>query len=705
MSRSSSVFTRKPLVLALSGIAFLAAHGLSLQAFAQSESADSEREMPAIYVIGKDQGAALRQPGAVSLVGLEELQLRQPRSTEEMLRNVPGVTVKPEEESAIVANIGMRGLSSADYKTLILEDGVPVAPGLFVGNGRYYNPRVQHMEGIEVLKGAASLRYGPSTIGGVINYISRQPADGVQLSVRGGSFNTREASVEAGATSRSGDAVFGVLATREESDGFMDKGFEMSDITFKTGVQLADNQSVSLKVSDYKSDANISYYGVFLNEYRNESRDNPAPDDWFLSGRRAVDINYEWRVSDSLRLNTLLYTSETWRDYWRFGVNNAASAAAGSWVQTDSLNGNNRAFERTGLESRLQWQHSLFGVQSDTELGVRYMTESMDDVTIAAVRATPRTGAVNKDVRDAADSLALYGQNRLQLTETVAVTAGLRIENYEQTRKDRRRTPAQGTSAGSDNTEYLPGLGLTWQSAPQLQLFASIYKAFSPALNADALDALSDQELDAERSVNMELGLRGGDGRISYEMAAFRMDFDNQIIPANSNSQFQRTNGGATLHQGLEFGAGMELGNGFSVDGNATWIPDAEFYGNRYSSTGAITTPDGNRITYTPEWTANLSLNHQIGGLRSSVSLHHTGEQFTDVQNTVAIRENLTGFFTGRIDSYTLLDINAVYEVNSQLTLSASIKNLTDRRYIASLRQGIYVGTERAVNAGFVYKF
>ena len=705
MSRSSSVFTRKPLALALSGIAFLAAHGLSLQAFAQSESADSEREMPAIYVIGKDQGAALRQPGAVSLVGLEELQLRQPRSTEEMLRNVPGVTVKPEEESAIVATIGMRGLSSADYKTLILEDGVPVAPGLFVGNGRYYNPRVQHMEGIEVLKGAASLRYGPSTIGGVINYISRQPADGVQLSVRGGSFNTREASVEAGATSRSGDAVFGVLATREESDGFMDKGFEMSDITFKTGVQLADNQSVSLKVSDYKSDANISYYGVFLNEYRNESRDNPAPDDWFLSGRRAVDINYEWRVSDSLRLNTLLYTSETWRDYWRFGVNNAASAAAGSWVQTDSLNGNNRAFERTGLESRLQWQHSLFGLQSDTELGVRYMTESMDDVTIAAVRATPRTGAVNKDVRDAADSLALYGQNRLQLTETVAVTAGLRIENYEQTRKDRRRTPAQGTSAGSDNTEYLPGLGLTWQTAPQLQLFASIYKAFSPALNADALDALSDQELDAERSVNMELGLRGGDGRISYEMAAFRMDFDNQIIPANSNSQFQRTNGGATLHQGLEFGAGMELGNGFSVDGNATWIPDAEFDGNRYSATGAITTPDGNRITYTPEWTANLSLNHQIGGLRSSVSLHHTGEQFTDVQNTVAIRENLTGFFTGRIDSYTLLDINAVYEVNSQLTLSASIKNLTDRRYIASLRQGIYVGTERAVNAGFVYKF
>jgi len=55
---------------------------------------------------------------------------------------------------------------------------VPVAPGLFVGNGRYYNPRIQRMDEIEVLKGAAALRYGPNTIGGVINYKTKDPSDG-----------------------------------------------------------------------------------------------------------------------------------------------------------------------------------------------------------------------------------------------------------------------------------------------------------------------------------------------------------------------------------------------------------------------------------------------------------------------------------------------------------------------------------------------
>lgn len=99
----------------------------------------------------------------------------------------------------------------------------------------------------------------------------------------------------------------------------------------------------------------------------------------------------------------------------------------------------------------------------------------------------------------------------------------------------------------------------------------------------------------------MEMGLRGANERVSYEMALFRMDFANQIIPANSNSMFQNTNASATIHQGVEVGAGVDLGYGFGISGNATWIPEAEFDGARFDSNGNVTTPDGNRITYTPE--------------------------------------------------------------------------------------------------------
>ena len=41
-----------------------------------------------------------------------------------------------------------------------------------------------------------------------------------------------------------------------------------------------------------------------------------------------------------------------------------------------------------------------------------------------------------RDVRDSAESSALYLQNRVLLTERLALTAGLRGESYEQQRND-----------------------------------------------------------------------------------------------------------------------------------------------------------------------------------------------------------------------------------------------------------------------------
>lgn len=672
---------------------------------AASDESAQGGALPTILVIGTSGDARERQPAASTLVTAEELRLQQPRSTEEALRHVPGVSIKPEEETAIVANIGIRGLSSADYKTLILEDGVPVAPGLFVGNGRYYNPRIERMSGIEILRGAGSLRFGPSTIGGVINYQTKSPEPGVRAELHAASFNTHEWGLEAGTETSNGAATFGVVINRADSDGFMDKGFRMSDVMLKAGIELRDGHRLGLKFSDYANDANISYRGLFLSEYRAGVDRNPAPDDWFLTGRRSIDLSHEWEVSDQLRINTLIFGSEMFRDYWRYAADNSASSAARRWIYTDSLNGNNRKFERVGVDSRLFVAHELFGLESHGELGLRYMSEEMRDTTVGATRVSPRSGTVSRDVIDSAASWSLHLQNQISLTDQVSLTAGLRTEVYEQRREDLRRSSSLGNRVKAENAEWLPGLGMTWQMYDRLQIFANAYKAFSPALNGDALNGLEDQELQAERSINMEAGLRGQIGTWTYEAAVFRMDFDNQIIPANSNSQFQVTNGGETLHQGLEFGVGAALNSEWSWNANLTFIADAKFVGDRYSRSGMLTTPNGNRIPYTPELIANFSVSYERGPIRTALHWHHTSAQFTDVLNTRAINESLSGFFTGRIDGYTIADISALYRVDEKLEFSAAVKNVADSRYMASLRQGIYVGPERSVDVGLSYSF
>ncbi|MBF4455473.1 TonB-dependent siderophore receptor [Acinetobacter sp. SK-43] len=684
--------------IVMSGLLFC---GFAPMLYAATEQTQQIVVLPTIQVIGSQEDSISKIPGAAVIVSQEQIQQFTPNSTEEILKRVSGVYVKPEEESAIVGNIGMRGISSADYKTLILEDGVPVAPGLFVGNGRYYNPRIQRMDSIEVLKGSSALRYGPMNIGGVVNYRTKQPKDGALVDLSIGSWDTYKTTVELGGSSPTKDSNVGAILSWAKSDGFMDKSYEMKDAVIKAGTAIGDNQWVGVKFTHYENDANISYRGQFLGEYYAKKQNNPAPDDWFLTERNSFDINHRWDINPDTELQTLLYWSEMNRDYWRYGVNPTDSQAAGRWIYTDNVNGFNRAFERIGAETRLIAKNTIFNIPGEAEIGLRLMNEKMDDVTINAKRATPRSGTTAKDTKDSAKSVALYAQNRFDISDQLSVTPGVRVERYEQQRDDKQKNETVKTS----NTEVMPGLGVTYQFIPAVQLYASVYKAFSPALNGDSLSGMKDQKLDAETAVSWELGLRGQQDAVRYELTAFRMDFDNQIIPANSNSDFQSTNGGKTYNQGLEGAVSLEFENGFDVFANLTWIANAEFKGDRYNKNGSLKSKDGDRVPYTPEWVANLGVGYTYAGLRSQLSANYTGSQFTDELNTKPIVENTSGFFTGKIDAYTTVDLTTRYTLNDQVEFYGAVKNLEDKRYIASLRQGIYVGPERSFEAGVRYRF
>ena len=663
-----------------------------------------ESSLPRIDVLGHSQDALNKIPGSAQVISAQDLARIQPMSTEAALKQVPGVVIKPEEESAIVANIGIRGLSAGEYKTLILEDGVPVAADLFFGNSRYYNPRIQRMNSIEVLKGAAALRYGPNTIGGVINYKTKDPIDGATIATRAGSHEYLETSIESGGRSSSGDAVAGLFYTQAQSNGFQNKGFDMKDLMLKGGIALADNQWLGVKFSFYENDANISYRGLFKDAYEARASFNPAPDDWFLTDRQSLDINHEWELTPDMRLNTVVYWSEMQRDYWRYGLNAPATTLQDNlkvWSFSNSLDGNNRAFLRTGVDSRLTIQHNQLGLSNEAEIGVRLMKESMRDQKITATRANPRSGSIATDVIQKASSLALFAQNRFDVNQQLSITPGVRAELYEQITDDLLVNTKDGRSS---NTEYMPGVGATFQITPRSQLYGGIYRAFSPPYNSTSIVSGSDLNLGAERSVNVEIGVRGQQHALSYEVTVFRMDFDNQVIRANSNGG-DPSNGGKTLHQGIELALAWTVNQVFRIEGNTTYVPDAKFVQNRYSSTGSLIAQQGNRVTYSPEWVSNAQFVYQQGQVMMALGIQHVSAQMTDTMNTIALTENTSGFFTGRISGYTTADLTSNYQIDPKLSVTGAVKNLTDTHYIASLRQGIYAGPSRSLEVGLKYKF
>jgi Fe(3+) dicitrate transport protein len=442
---------------------------------------------------------------------------------------------------------------------------------------------------------------------------------------------------------------------------------------------------------------------LFKDAYAARATFNPAPDDWFLTTRNSVDINHEWEINPDMRLNTVVYWTALKRDYWRYGLASPATKVQEgfkAWNFSDSLDGNNRAFERTGMDSRMTLRHNSMGMGNEAEIGVRWMKETMRDQKIAATRAYPRSGTLSADVFQSASSLALFAQNRFDLNDQLSITPGVRAEMYEQFTDDLKSTK----DGRSNNTEYTPGVGATWQVTPQAQLYGGVYSAFSPPYNSTSIVSGQDLNLGAERSVNMEIGLRGQHQKWSYEVTAFRMDFDNQVIRANSNGG-DPSNGGKTLHQGLELALAYAISNAFRMEGNTTYVPDAKFVEDRYSSAGALIARNGNRVTYSPEWVSHVQFVYQQGPLLTALTIQHISAQMTDTLNTVALTESTSGFFTGRIDGYTTADLTSSYQVHPQLSLTAAVKNVTDTHYIASLRQGIYAGPARSYELGLKYKF
>src|SRR5690606_2760232 len=282
--------------------------------------------------------------------------------------------------------------------------------------------------------------------------------------------------------------------------------------------------------------------------------------------------------------------------------------------------------------------------------------------------------------------------NRFVISERLAITPGLRVETYDQDRD----VLTDNESASTSNTEWLPGVGATYELTDAAQLYGGVYKAFSPATNGVALDGLQDQKLDGERSVNYEAGIRGFEGPLTYEMAVFYMDFDNQVVTGNSDPNLSQSNAGETRHYGMELVLGYELGGGFSVDGNATWVPESEF------RTGDNA---GNRLPYAPKIIGNLALNYSAGPLSAALTAHHRGEQYGDPTNRRDIPANAAGgIWGGLIPSYTVVDLMAQYQFSERLTVFGALKNLTDKHYITGLRQGIYVGPERTIEAGVRFR-
>ena len=80
----------------------------------------------------------------------------------EIFSRVPGVTVWENEGSGIQMNVGVRGLSpNRNWELNTRQNGYDISSDVFGYPEAYYNPPLEAVETIQLIRGGASLQFGP----------------------------------------------------------------------------------------------------------------------------------------------------------------------------------------------------------------------------------------------------------------------------------------------------------------------------------------------------------------------------------------------------------------------------------------------------------------------------------------------------------------------------------------------------------------
>ncbi len=704
-------------------------------------------ELSGLEITGNTYAAQAAIPGAASTVDAAALEQMDPIGVQEALVHVPGVYgFSDDGMGQSRMSVGIRGLQPRrTQRVLVLEDGMPIQPAPYVFSPLYYNPPIERIEEVEVIKGSSSIRHGPQTMAGVINNVTSRPrrrSPGGTIEVTGGTNRYVSTFAQIGGFGTD-DVRPQVQVLFKRGDGFRENNdFYQINGTAKLQYDFGD-RSLYLKTNVDYEDLNATYTGLTPYSFRTDPDFNPKDDDRYRIFRASLGAIYNRRYADDVQVTTKLYANVFDRPWWREkDVFVRADAYQDPSVDADPVPvntpgdllrvgisdakenltladrpyfGNLRTFYVTGVEHSVDAQHDLFGQEATLTAGGRLHWERFEDNRKISDEVGVRRGVFfDDDVPEGEPvtivggssvyetrSLALYGLEEVQ-TGPLRLSPGMRLEVFEQSRINRLNG-----SQYRDQTSVVPlpsvgfnlNLGTREMARPfgesNARLFGGVHRGYTPPSSAtfaivgfDPPSAVGESDdgfdLKAEKSWNSELGLRGRSDAGQFEVTGFYLYVEDLV---GGRTRFQQ-NLGVVQSYGVEFQSQLE-GEAFAgplptLDVSYTYLRSEIVEGIVTSAIdGTPADVSGNDLPAAPNHTATVGLSKRVSALDLTLhtDLRYKGAFYTDLEN---LETTSNRGERGPVPSHTVLDAGATYDYSDALSVQVSAKNVTDHVYVGS---------------------
>ena len=693
--------------------------GVPALMFAGAVAAEPHR-LPAVEIIGPSSDT-FSLAGSAYVLSEEDLERKEYTDVHRMLRDVPGVYVREEDGFGLRPNIGIRGTgTSRSDRVSMMEDGILMAPAPYAAPAAYYFPSAGRFSGIEVLKGPDTLRYGPFTVGGAINFLSTPiPAGRAgRIQLEAGEDRHRRGHFWYGATE--GQWGFLLETHQQASDGFKDidrsnrgTGYDKSDYVAKlrwtAAADAAVKQAFELKLSHSSEVSDETYLGLTDRDFdaNPNRRYGLSERDQMDNDHDGIVLRHDLVLGERSRLETALYRNKFNRNWYKVAsaggqgigdlLDDANNGGGGAQAILDGrqdvtdvrVKNNNREYTAEGIQTELSHGFDWGGVRHDMVAGLRFHRDEVDryqpvdtfdqiDGALVPTGVILPTGGDNRV--ETADAWSAWLVDKLYLGDVI-VTGSLRYEDVE-TEAKRYADPGRASvSSRVDNRvdEVMAGLGATWLVGDQWSLLAGVHQGFAPP-GASSLDGT-----DPEKSLNYEIGARYWAPGFSADVVAFHSDYENTVnncslaAPCpNGNTSGSQSFGESRVH-GLELGINSRLWRGRSLEAPvrlAYTYTDGEI--SEDADDGSVMS--GDVLPYLPENQLSLTL-----GLERPA---RWGAYLTTVYvdemciNNACDRPGSGRF--DRTDDVVVVDLATSYYLNSDVEVYAKVDNLLDDQEIVA---------------------
>ncbi|KAB1156986.1 TonB-dependent receptor family protein [Flavobacterium luteum] len=695
----------------------------------QNQTNDTTRILKPVYIISKQQSPE-RMPETKDNILFsgkknEVLKLSNingnltNNNAREIFARIPGVTVWENEGSGLQINVGVRGLSpNRSWELNTRQNGIDISADVFGYPEAYYNPPLEAVETIQMIRGGASLQFGPQ-FGGMLNYVLKREKE------QPFTFETQNTVGSYGLLS-SFNAIGGKYKkwsyyfynhSRSAKGWRENNRFESRNTHAFIEYRFSEKTKISAEYTN--SDYEMQQPGGLTDaQFKANSRQSNRERNWFGVPWNIFSVNFDTKVNANFDVNIKAFGLIGERN----SVGFTSAANVEDVINTTTNQYSNRRldsdeYKNLGVENRNIYRYQLGKTKQNLAFGARLYQaktnrfQNANGSTDTNFNMSPE-GRYQKDLQFTTKNIALFAENQFKITDKFSITPGIRYEHITST-ADGRIDIAEGKDVNFDQqtrvrNKPLLGVGFEYKWK-QTNLYANVSQAFRPVLFSDLTPGVIvdviDPNLKDASGYNADFGYRGiYKGFLNFDVGLFYLSYNNRVGGLtqfiNNNDPTQgtylfRTNLGETRNKGIESFFDLNITKMVGIEkpyGNLDIFASMSFIDSRYvdftTSSLSKTNLAGNRVENAPRYIHNFGLSWGNTNFSATVQYKISGRIFTDANNTVAPSTNAQ---TGILDGYEIMDFSSEYKFLKHYNVRSGVNNLLNKDY-ATRRAGGYPG-------------